>query len=482
MRLTSIAARTVRTALVAGLFLIGSRAQAHAQTTVVLDTPGTQVTDAMVQGGTHAKVNFNASDVLATRASTNPEYLRHALIKFDTQNTIPANTAIASAVMTLTIKSAGTDTARTIGVFPVAASFVEEDVTWANRRAGTPWIQQGGDFGPETTRQTAGNVAGTRISFDVTAYVRSIVSNGSSSRYSRLGLSDLGASSSTSYHEFYSSKALDPAVRPVLTVVYGGSTPPPPPPPPPPAPGTSTILRVMQYNTHHGGWGTDGVYSPDRIVAWIVKLKADVVSLNEIEINDSWSKGFDQTVVYQQLLEKQTGVTWYKVYMNRFGATSGNGVLVLSKRPFIATAGHLLPGGRSAVDATFDVNGRTIDFTSVHLDNVTESNRLQEVADLLPWDTQFSDQRIIAGDYNAWPQTTEIANMHAAYVDTWIAAQGMGTAVGNGITHGAHRIDYIFQAKSATFLRLVSQQIFDSTVAGVMPSDHHPVLSIFEVR
>jgi len=26
----------------------------------------------------------------------------------------------------------------------------------------------------------------------------------------------------------------------------------------------STTLRVLQWNTHHGGYGTDGVYSPDR--------------------------------------------------------------------------------------------------------------------------------------------------------------------------------------------------------------------------
>src|SRR4051812_21422889 len=103
---------------------------AQAQTTIVLSAPGTEVTDTMVQGGASADKNFNASDMMATRASTNADYLRRALIKFDTQNTLPAGTQVQSAVLTLTIKSAGTDSQRTIGTFPVTTSFVQEEATW----------------------------------------------------------------------------------------------------------------------------------------------------------------------------------------------------------------------------------------------------------------------------------------------------------------------------------------------------------------
>jgi endonuclease/exonuclease/phosphatase family metal-dependent hydrolase len=115
---------------------------------------------------------------------------------------------------------------------------------------------------------------------------------------------------------------------------------------------------VLHYNTHHGGWGTDGIYDPNRIVAWIVKANPDIVSMNEIEVGTSWSSGADQTTLYQTLLQKATGRTWYKVFMHHSGATTGNGNLILSRYPFIATASHLLPAGRSAVDATISVNGR----------------------------------------------------------------------------------------------------------------------------
>ena len=62
-----------------------------------------------------------------------------------------------------------------------------------------------------------------------------------------------------------------------------------------------TPLRILQYNTHHGGWGSDGVYSPDRIVAQIMKANPDVVTMNEIEQGTSWSRGLDQVKIYEEL-------------------------------------------------------------------------------------------------------------------------------------------------------------------------------------
>src|SRR3954470_16047557 len=115
------------TAVAAASCFFGSLATAGAQTTVTLNAPATQVTDVMIQAGASANTNFNASDMLATRASTNYDYLRRALIKFDTQNTLPAKTTIRSAIMTLTVKYGGADKARDITVFPMTTSWLQED-------------------------------------------------------------------------------------------------------------------------------------------------------------------------------------------------------------------------------------------------------------------------------------------------------------------------------------------------------------------
>src|SRR5207248_98389 len=119
----------------------------------------------------------------------------------------------------------------------------------------------------------------------------------------------------------YSTKALDSSVHPALTVVYGAA----PQAPPPTATGK---LRVLQYNTHHGGWGTDGVWSPSRIVDWIIKANPDIVSLQEIEVGTSWSQNQDDTVIYQNLLQQRTGHPWYKMF-SKPGQWGVNGNLIL---------------------------------------------------------------------------------------------------------------------------------------------------------
>jgi len=582
----------VRAALVVAGAVVA--ASARAQTTLILDAPGTQVTDVMIQAGASADANFNTSDTTATSASATFDNVRRALIKFDTQNTIPEKSTIQSAILTLTVKTAGADSARVITVFPVTSSFNQEQATWNSRAAGTPWMSAGGDLGPAALTATVPNVAGTKVSFDVTALVRTAVSGITSSRYTRIALVDLGASTVNSYREYFSSKALDPSARPMLTVVYGGAAPTsttvvptatitaavcpvaldkaslsvgqteanwtinvtavssckwtatsdadwlvvkstspatatgngyakvraitntvsaskrtghfyvngvvyavsqggcgttctgsvatPPVVVTPPVTGGVT-LKVLHYNTHHGGYGSDGVYSMNRIADWIVKSQADIVSLNEIEKFDSWSLNQDQSMLYKQLMEQRTGQTWYMVYVSAYGTGKGIGNVVLSKFPFIATASYQLTADRAAVDATVDVNGRTVNVTSVHMDNVSSTNRLTETAELLPWELGLAQERIICGDWNAGPTTTEVGNVTATYNESWRAAKAIGTATGSGITHGTHQIDYVFYSMSATHLTLVSSQIYATADAnGVTPSDHEPVLAVFTVQ
>jgi endonuclease/exonuclease/phosphatase family metal-dependent hydrolase len=581
--------RTLRTTAFALVATAASLATAQAQTTLTLDVPGTQVTDVTIQAGSSANTNFNSGDVIATRASANYDLMRRALLKFDTQNTMPVKSVIQSAVLTLTVKTAGTDAARAITVYPVTTSFLEAEATWNRNRAGQAWTSAGADLGVAGFVRNVPNVAGAKVSFDVTALVRAAVSGATSSRYTRVALVDDGTVSDGSDREFFSTEAIDPSVRPVLTVVFGGTATTTIAPAvvvaattttaacavaldktilsvgqteanwsinvtaaaacawsatsdaewlvvkstmpvsaagngyakmravtnnvspakriahvtingavytvtqggcgtgctgtPPVAVPSPVILKVLQFNTHHGGYGSDGVYSMDRIADWIVKSGADLVSLNEIEKGDSWSKNLDQAVLYQQLMTRRTGVTWYMAYVNAHGATTGIGNIVLSKFPIIGATTHLLPAGRGAVDAMVDVNGRTINFISTHMDNLSESNRLAETADLLPWALGFAEERIICGDWNAGNTTASIANMKKTYGESWAAAKALGTAVGTGITHGTHQIDYIFYSKTATHLTLVSSQTYKTADAnGVTPSDHEPILAVFEVR
>jgi endonuclease/exonuclease/phosphatase family metal-dependent hydrolase len=467
-----------------GLVAVAASAvAASAQTVVTLNQPP-QVLFATLRAGTYADKNVSAT--LATRASDNPDYRRRALLKFDTQNTIPAGSNVTSALLTVTVKLGSGDATRNIAAYQVTSSWTENEVTWKSRRSGESWVTAGGDLGTKLDENVVGNVAGTRVTYDVTALVkRAVAGSLGSSRYTRVVLIDLDGSTSDSYREFFLPNDSNVANRPVLKVTYSG-TATTPIPTPPPVSATGTTLRVLHWNTHHGGYGTDGRWDPNRLISKAASFHPDVVSMNEVERFTSWGNA-DDPALFASLMKKYTGQTWYYKFQTAAGGTTGNGNLVMSRFPFIATHTHLLSYKRSAVDATIDFNGRAINLTSTHLDDNSTSERLTEIGQLSSWETTLAEQRIICGDFNAWPGTTEVSTMKRTYYDSWGEAQADGTSIaypGNtaGNTRNS-RIDYIWYSHGASNLVLKQSQVFDVRDAnGIMPSDHRPIMTTFIVK
>ena len=77
--------------------------------------------------------------------------------------------------------------------------------------------------------------------------------------------------------------------------------------------------------------------------------------------------------------------------------------------------------------------------------------------------------------------------MKVSYKDSWAQAQSAGMAVAypdnpNGNTRNT-RIDYVWYSNSGSKLTLRSSQVFDTRDGnGVMPSDHRPLLTVFDVH
>ena len=223
-------------------------------------------------------------------------------------------------------------------------------------------------------------------------------------------------------------------------------------------------LKVLDWNTHHGV-GTDGVYDLQRFVTWIARSGAHVVSLNEVEKNNGWGDE-DQPARYAALLKAATGKTWYYTFAQRDGGTNGQGNLILSTFPFEATGATTLSYSRSVARAQIVVNGVRVNIFSTHLDADSSTRRATQMDELKSWAAGYSQQHIIAGDFNAWPGAAEIANMTACAHDAWAVAKTDGTAVaydGNsaGNTRNS-RIDYVWYSKSATQLVLKAAQVFDT--------------------
>ena len=105
------------------------------------------------------------------------------------------------------------------------------------------------------------------------------------------------------------------------------------------------------------------------------------------------------------------------------------GPALASRYPFEAAAIHRLSHDRSAVEVTIHIHGRDIHFKSTHLDADSTGYRLAEIGELMSWQRALSEPRVIAGDFNAWPGSSENAKMKGSYYDSWAEADGDGTAL-----------------------------------------------------
>jgi endonuclease/exonuclease/phosphatase family metal-dependent hydrolase len=270
------------------------------------------------------------------------------------------------------------------------------------------------------------------------------------------------------------------------TVQINVSSPPPPP--------TTGTLRVLSYNASFGK-GTDNVLNWDRTAQWITNINPDLVALCEMP---SESIGALVTA-----LQQKTGRTWYWHHVPKFNGTS-EGNLILSKYPFSSTASRFLSYSRSVAQATVTVAGKTINFFATHLDPDSSTARYAQAGELLSFASGYSESRIICGDFNAGPDTSESVRMTSTYYDSWMQAMNVGTAVAypdNPVYMHTRtrrgRIDYVWYSRGTGNLFLTGTQVPDTRNLsqtnvvvllgtaddkGVRPSDHNPMIANFDIR
>lgn len=471
----------------AALALVLSARVAGAQTTVTLNAPKTHVVYATLRAGAYANTKQGAT--LETKTTTDLNVLRRGMVKFDTENTIPMGAAVTSATFTLTVApGAGALKSRHVAIYQVTTSWDEDETTWNKRRTSQSWSSAGADLGTKLAEKVVDSAVGTKVSFDVTPLVAQAVSGAlGSSRYTRLGLVDIDPPDGESRRVYYTPD--DPTVsnRPTLTVTYGGSSPAPDPPA---AVATGSTLKVLEYNVHHGGYGTDGKYDVDRVIDVIVKINPDIVSLCEMEKNTSWVST-DGVALYKSKLQARTGVTWYSWDAQDYGDWTSNGIrnAILSKIPFTSTYRHEFSVGkdRTVGGVAITVNGRNINFMSTHFDPDSSSNRVTQGKELVSYANGFAENRIMLGDFNDQATSTAMASIVAKYYDGWAEAKKAGTAYSppdnpNGYTRNS-RIDYVFYSRGEANLTLKSVEVIETrSSSGVMPSDHRPLVATFTVK
>jgi endonuclease/exonuclease/phosphatase family metal-dependent hydrolase len=406
-------------------------------------------------------------------------YKRRILLKFDTQNFIPAGAVINSAKLYLVLKGADDSTGRPIGAYRVTKSFLKHETNWLNHRDSSRWSNAGGDLGSRYTTTSVGNAVGSTYTFDLTQLVQQTVRGDFGSRYTRVALIDTGTAHSKALRAFHSSRASNSAVRPKLVISYGSSTQASAP-----VSSTSgTTLRVMQYNIHHTK-GSDGKINPDRLATAVAKHSPDVISMNEVAYYHSSYINDDLGRILEELLERKTGRAWYRKFINVYGGSWGYGNLVLSRFPLANSSTRLLSYRRGVVQVGIVVNGRNVNLFSTHVDYYNSSYRTIQTKEARSWIGGFSAPRIVMGDFNTNPGTSDYKLMADYYIDAWAKGKSMGVATsynGTGATHGNSRFDYVYYSNVSSLV-LKSVNVPDTRISGVFPSDHDPVVATFEVR
>jgi endonuclease/exonuclease/phosphatase family metal-dependent hydrolase len=239
-------------------------------------------------------------------------------------------------------------------------------------------------------------------------------------------------------------------------------------------------MKVVHWNLHHGGVGSDGKLNVGRITSLLVGFAPDVVSLNEVEQLDGYGNT-DQVETHRQALEVAQGRPWFSsfVQLNGGGNNKGIGAALLSSFPIAASERYALYGGRPALYASQPFGA----LYTTHPDPNSGQHRNVQLSQQLCWHKTheaLNGKNLVAcGDFNTTPTSIEIAPWPVWYKDAWVESHKLGTATSfkpEGITHGVHRIDYIWYRG----LTVVSCDVPDTSVNGVFPSDHHPVIAVFK--
>jgi endonuclease/exonuclease/phosphatase family metal-dependent hydrolase len=346
------------------------------------------------------------------------------------------------------------------------------------RQGSDYWSTAGGTVADQFGAFNAPNTAGARITVDVTDLVQQTVDGAFGSRYTRILLADAAPEAKESYREYYSSEDGTASRRPTLPVVLGSGTSTPPPAS---SPSTSTI-KFLHWNIAQG-YDPTGEANIDRIAGFIASKRPDVISLNEA-MKFSSTNSHPQQIADR--LRALTGQTWTYKWVQKGGAATGEGEAIMTRLDIDATDDFLLSYVRSVALLRVNVNGRNLTLLSTHLDHQSTSYRLTQISQLKAYMATYPEQRLVAGDFNAWPGTSEYSTMTATFNDGWAVARSAGTAYsysGNpdGNTRNS-RIDYVWASKGATAVRVVRADVFNATDSQGRMSDHNPLMVTYQVQ
>ncbi len=229
-------------------------------------------------------------------------------------------------------------------------------------------------------------------------------------------------------------------------------------------------LRVLTYNIHHSR-GTDNKLNPKRIAEVIKKTKADLVALQEVDVNTKRSGITNQP----EILSKLTG--FHHRFAKAIDFQGGQyGVAILSRFPITRSSAIPLPASpghekRAILFITIKLPDQSqLTFASTHLDHTRDpANRIAQTQTIIK-NLPPKVPLILAGDLNAIP-TSKSVKLITNHLKNATAKKPLATFPSSKPNR---QIDYILYRNLHRY-KPAKSIVIDEKIA----SDHRPLLTIF---
>ena len=226
-------------------------------------------------------------------------------------------------------------------------------------------------------------------------------------------------------------------------------------------------IRVATYNIH-SGVGVDRRFRPERVLAVIAELEADIIALQEVL---SPVAGFD---VHEHLREKSGFHLATMATMQLAGGTFGNALL--SRWPIVEVVEHSISVDerepRGALEVTIERHSAQLRVIATHL-GLRSAERREQLARLVTIvQRDAALPTILAGDFNIARAGAKEWRAHAAVLGKCDALATFPSFA------PVLQLDRIFAAHDATIVEIAVHRSRKARFA----SDHLPLLATIELR
>jgi endonuclease/exonuclease/phosphatase family metal-dependent hydrolase len=234
-------------------------------------------------------------------------------------------------------------------------------------------------------------------------------------------------------------------------------------------------LRVMTYNIHVGV-GMDKKLDLQRIADVINAARPDLVGLQEVDRGVKRTEGKDEIAELAAMTRME-----YAFAPNLDYQGGKYGVAILSRFPIKHTEHRMFENKREAerrgmLRIEVEVDHKTLNFVTTHLDYQYDDGRVFETEQLLKFLDGVKDPTIVVADLNDVPAGSAYQLMRTKFDDAWVTSGAKTEGFSYPADKPMKRIDHIFYRPGD---RVRARK---SWVIETLASDHIPVMSELEIK